>query len=276
MSDLAEVAGFEAHLGFELGGEVVGAFEVETVGNLLDAEFGGGEELFGTEEAELLLVGGWGESGVLLEELAEVAITDTEFGGDLLDGEGGLERLADAESGPVDHVYVLLVATEFDVAFEGVHHTDEVVDDTGHELLGVGGFLKGSVVGPLVEGLDGGRVADVVDGLLWRQETGTDAVVDVAAAEAYPIAFPSDGGLGVIGVPLTGEEEEHVAGTDGDRGTVNALEKAFAFRIVEELVFVEGSAPADVEVVAVGMTFGGVGLAGQDMFVAYGADSEAP
>ena len=54
------------------------------------------------------------------------------------------------------------------------------------------------------------------------------------------------------------------------------MEDAFAVGVVEELVFVEGAASLDVEVIAVGMAFGGVGFTGEDMLVAGGADGETP
>ena len=273
---LAEVAGLDAHLGLELGREVVGALEVETVGDLLDSEVGGGEEFLGAEEPELLLVGGGGETGVVFEELAEVAVADAEFGGDLLDGEGGLEGLADAQTGTVDHIDMQLVLTQLDVALEGVHDTNEMVDDAGHELLGVGGFFYGGFIGALVKGLDDGGVTYVVDGPLGREESGADAVVHIAATETDPVALPADGGEGVVGVPLSGEEEEHVAGLDVDGGTAGALEETFAFGVVEQLVFVERAASLDVEIVAVGMALSGVGFTGEDVLETDGADGKTP
>ena len=84
---------------------------------------------------------------MLLEQFAEVAVTDPHLLCDMLDGEVALERLAYAQAGTVDHVYLLLVLAEFDVSFQGVHHADEVVDESCHDLLRVGCLFDGLLVG---------------------------------------------------------------------------------------------------------------------------------
>ena len=57
---------------------------------------------------------------------------------------------------------------------------------------------------------------------------------------------------------------------------MGTLEDSFAFRIIEQLVLIEHAPLLDVKVIAVGMALGGVGIAGGNLFVAYGADGKAP
>ena len=69
-----DLTGLAAHLGLELGREVVWTLEVQPIGHLLDAEVTSGKEFLGTEESQLLLEGGGRETRILLEQLTEVAI----------------------------------------------------------------------------------------------------------------------------------------------------------------------------------------------------------
>ena len=62
-----DITGLTAHLGLEFGREVIRTFEIQSIGNLLDAELGGGEQLLGAQQAKLLLISGRGETCILLE-----------------------------------------------------------------------------------------------------------------------------------------------------------------------------------------------------------------
>ncbi len=80
----------------------------------------------------------------------------------------------------------------------------------------------------------------------------------------------------MVGVPLAWEEQEHIARLQSDFRTVGSTEYALALWVVEQLVFVERTALLHIEVVAVGMAFGGIVLARGYLLVAHGADGESP
>ena len=105
----------------------------------------------------------------------------------------------------------LVAVLQLHVALQGIHQSDEVVHDAGHELLGVSLLGHGGVEGRAVEAYDAVVEAHVVDGLGGREEAGAHAVVDVAPPESYPEFLPSAGPRGVVAVPLVGEEHEEVA-----------------------------------------------------------------
>ena len=169
-----------------------------------------------------------------------------------------------------------LVTAQLYVALEGVHQSDEMVDDAGHKLLRVGGLDDGSVVGLLVETHNLVAEADVIDGFLRREETGAYAVVHIAALETNPIALPSCSGIGVVGMPLTREEQPEVAFSQVRLAYGCAVENAFALGQVEQLILVEFAAPFQFEVVAVGMAVGRVGVAGSNLLVPHGAYGKSP
>ena len=151
-----------------------------------------------------------------------------------------------------------------------------MVHEARHLLLGVGSLLAGSGKGAAVEALDDGRIAHMVDGFLGGEEAGLDTIVHIATLETDPMALPTHTRVGVVSVPLAREEQEHIARLDLGLRTMGTLEDTFAFGIIEQLVLIEHAPLLDVKVIAVGMALGGVGIAGGNLFVAYGADGEAP
>ena len=80
----------------------------------------------------------------------------------------------------------------------------------------------------------------------------------------------------MVGVPFSREEEEDVASLDSGFRDVFRLEHAFALRLVEELIFVEGSSFLDIEVITVGVPLGGIGFSRGDDFPSHGTDGETP
>lgn len=66
-----EIRWFHASLALEFSREVIWWFEIEAIGNLLDALIGGRKQLLGSLQFQRLLVERRGEAGMLLEELAE-------------------------------------------------------------------------------------------------------------------------------------------------------------------------------------------------------------
>ena len=152
-----------------------------------------------------------------------------------------------------------------------------MIHDASHELLRVGGLFYCGVEGFAVEPDDGIAEAHVIDGLGGKQETGPDTVVDVAPAEPNPVAFPATLRQRMVAVPLAGEKQEQVAFVECGLFDGVAVEHPLALGDVEQLVFVaELAAFVYFKVVAVGMTAGGVGVAGADFFVADGGYGESP
>lgn len=80
-----------------------------------------------------------------------------------------------------------------------------MVDYTSQKLLRIGCLLDGGMVSLVVETGDGIGETYMVDGVLGSKEAGTDAVVDIAAAETNPITVLSLW-TRMVGVPLMGEE----------------------------------------------------------------------
>ena len=90
-----------------------------------------------------------------------------------------------------------------------------MINYPGKQLLRVGGLLDGGVIGRVEETDDLVRETDVVNGVLGREETGADAVVDVAALESYPVAFLSlhdNTGAFVLNNPQSFLHQETTAG----------------------------------------------------------------
>ena len=107
VTSVTELARGLACLLLELRREVVRSGEVELIGNVLDAAVGSSEQVLGTLQLKVHLIVCRREVGVFLEYAAELAVADAEAGGYLLDGECGLEVLADNFSGTVDDILIL-------------------------------------------------------------------------------------------------------------------------------------------------------------------------
>jgi hypothetical protein len=90
------------------------------------------------------------------------------------------------------------------------------------------------------------------------------------------MALPTNTGIGVIGMPLTWEEQEHVTRLDGGLRTMGTLEDTLALRIIEQLVFVEYPTFLEIEIIAVGMSLGGIILPGGYLFIPHSTDGQAP
>ena len=116
----------------------------------------------------------------------------------------------------------------------------------------------------------------MVDGFLGGEEPVFDAVVDVTSLEADPIALPALGLVGMVAVPLAGEEQEQVALLDACLFLVLALEHSLAFGNVKQLVLVEDSPLVNIEVVTIGMSLGGVGITWQYLLIPHSTDVEPP
>ena len=116
----------------------------------------------------------------------------------------------------------------------------------------------------------------MVDGLLWCQETCIYAVVDISSFEAYPIALPTNAWIWIVGVPLTRKEQEHIACLQSCAWTMITLEPPLAIGVIEQLVFIEPSSFFYIEIIAVRVSFCGIGIIGRYFFISYGANSESP
>ena len=81
---------------------------------------------------------------------------------------------------------------------------------------------------------------------------------------------------GVVSVPFARKEQEYVTGLDRCLCDMCRLEHAFSLGLVEQLVFIELASLLQVEVIAVGMSFCGIGFSRLDHLVPYGAHGESP
>ena len=113
-----------------------------------------------------MLIQGRGEAGVLLEEFPEVGVADAQVLSQVLDGQFAFQFLADAQAGFADHLHMRLVLVELDAALLCIHHADEVIDDAGQDLLGIGRLFECGAQRGLIKFDDAGGIAQMVDGLL--------------------------------------------------------------------------------------------------------------
>ena len=116
----------------------------------------------------------------------------------------------------------------------------------------------------------------MVDRFLDREKTMFYPVVNVLALEANPKAFPTFLTVGMVGMPFARKEHEDVASLDGRLRTMLRLEDTFAFRLVEQLVFIQRPTFLDVEVISIGMSLGRVVFTWLDIFFPHSADGETP
>jgi hypothetical protein len=80
----------------------------------------------------------------------------------------------------------------------------------------------------------------------------------------------------MIAMPFTGKEQEDVSSLDLCFRKMGRAEHSFAFRLVEKLVFIEGSSLLEIEVISIGMTLGRIFFSRGDFFPSHGADGETP
>ena len=115
----------------------------------------------------------------------------------------------------------------------------------------------------------------MVDGVLGSKEAGTDAVVDIAAAETNPITVPSLW-TRMVGVPLMGEEQEEVALAQTGRSLVGSLKDSLATGDIEQLILMEFTALVDIKIIAVSMAAGGILFTIAYLFITHRTDGEPP
>ena len=263
-------------MALKLGREVVGRLEVEAIGYLLDAVICRGEQFLGSLQFQGLLIERRGEACMFLEQFSEGRIADAQFLRDFLDGEVSLQGLPDFKACPIDDIDVLGIFVQNHVALQGVHQTDEVVDDARQGLLRISRLFLCDAHGLLVQGDDFIAEPDVVDWFLGRQKSSVDPVVDVLALESYPVTLPSLVCDGVVSVPFAWEQKKNVTRFDWGFSDVVGLEYPFALGLVEQLVFIQYPTFVYIEVVAIGMPLSRIGISRGYFFSSYGADGESP
>ena len=73
----------------------------------------------------------------------------------------------------------------------------------------------------------------MVDGLLGDEEPGFHTIVHVTTLETYPVTLPSHTWVGMVAVPLSREEQEHISRLYQGLRTMGTLELALALRVIE-------------------------------------------
>jgi hypothetical protein len=170
---------------------------------------------------------------------------------------------------------VLTVLAQKDIALERIHQTYKVVDYTCQQLLRIGCLLDGGMVSLVVETGDGIGETYMVNGVLGSKEAGTDAVVDIAAAETNPITVPSLW-TRMVGVPLMGEKQEEVALAQTGRSLVGSLKDSLAAGDIEQLILMKFTTLVDIKIIAVSMAAGGILFTIAYLFITHRTDGESP
>ena len=80
----------------------------------------------------------------------------------------------------------------------------------------------------------------------------------------------------MVGVPFTREEQPEVTFAQCRLADGGTMENSLALGEVEQLVLVEFTSALQFEVVAVGMSAGGIGVARLDFLIPNGAHRESP
>ena len=84
---IPQLTGLPSRLELEFCREIVWRLKVELVGYFFNAHICSGEQFLGTLQTQILLIGGRRQTRMLLEELTEVRVADTQFLGHLLNAE---------------------------------------------------------------------------------------------------------------------------------------------------------------------------------------------
>ena len=195
---------------FECSREVVGIVITYAVGNLGEAEISADEQLFAALKAELLQVLQRCVARVFLEESSELGVSHVDGISDICGSDFLAELLRHDDFSLMDGFRGLLIL-EGVVAVEGEGIALQHVCHAAEHLLESYALLACDGDGVAVETYDVLVETHMEDRFTWQEEAIAHAAVDVQSLESYPVFVPSRGFVGLIAVPLTGEEQKHVA-----------------------------------------------------------------
>ena len=109
-----------------------------------------------------------------------------------------------------------------------------------------------------------------------RKEPVGDLRIDAAAPESHPMFEPPGSPVGLVGMPLPGEEQDHRPGPDPLAAARTGLEIAFPARYVDQLVLLQDTPLAGVENMGFGMLRLRVGTVRRDRLVPGRRDDQPP
>ena len=212
---------------------------------------------------------------VFAEDAAEPRVAHAHFAGDLFGRAVAAEVCAHDGFRAVDLLDDGVVGVE-QVAVLEEHRPQDVEHDARNERLESHALLLDRADDLAVAPLDAAAAPDPQQGAPAAEEPLLLQAVDIGAAEADPPLRPSGAGVGRIGVPFVGEEQEHGARLDRLRGAGCRFEAPPPGGDVDQLVFVERAAAAFVKQVVLGVFRDGVGRSGRDVLVPGRGADDAP
>jgi hypothetical protein len=82
--------------------------------------------------------------------------------------------------------------------------------------------------------------------------------------------------MGMIGMPFSWEEQEEIALMQAGLLHTGTVENAFSLGKIEQLIFIQFTSFAQLEIITVGMSAGRISFTGGNLLISYGTDSESP
>jgi hypothetical protein len=249
--------------------------EPEPVCDLRDGELRRIEQLFGTQEPDLREILRRRGSGILPEHLAEPRIADRQAFGDPLRREAALDLAFDEGARLVDLADGHRVV-EQKVPVLVVDRTQQELHDPGRDLLVTGLFPERIADELLVHADDRLAESQPEKRVARRKEPVGDLRIDAAAPESHPMFEPPGSPVGLVGMPLPGEEQDHRPGPDPLAAARTGLEIALPARYVDQLVLLQDAPLAGVENMGFGMLRLRVGTVRRDRLVPGRRDDQPP
>lgn len=195
---------------FESSGEIVGIVVSYAVGYLGEAEISAYEQLFAALGADLLQVLQRRVARIFLEESSELGVSHVDGISDICGSDLLVELLRHDDFCLMDGFCGLLIL-EGVVAVESEGAALQHVCHAAEHLLESYALLACDGDGVAVEPHDVLVETHMEDRFTWQEEAIAHAAVDVQSFESYPVFVSSGGFVGLVVVPLTGEEQKHVA-----------------------------------------------------------------
>ena len=190
--------------------KIVGIVIANAVSYLSEGELSTHEQLFAALEAELLQILQRCVAGVFFEEPAELGVSHVDGVSDI-SGSNLLSELLRHDDFRLMDGFRCLLVLEGVVAVECEGVALQHVCYAAEHLLESDALLTGDGDGVAVEPHNVLVEPHMKDRFTWQEEAIAHAAVDVQSLESYPVFVPSRGFVGLIAVPLTREEQKHVA-----------------------------------------------------------------
>ena len=146
-----------------------------------------------------------------------------------------------------------------DVTIEAMYESAENARET--ELLGSAAMIGAVGISAVV--------------LAYQAHVG-DLRIDATAPESHPMFEPPGSPVGLVGMPLPGEEQDHRPGPDPLAAARTGLEIALPARYVDQLVLLQDAPLAGVENMGFGMLRLRVGTVRRDRLVPGRRDDQPP